>query len=184
MHLMALFRREMVIFGRNYSKYSNFADSTVTMDPEKYAEQMKWKQSVIEKAESKRREEEDAMNELTFKPRLETKDVEPKKMTGNVAELTIKSGNSYVERQLKARKEKQSKAEKLTWRPTNSRSKKSPMSMTRDKLMSFPGSPSNASDVKDSYDLEDDEDGVRELTYEESLVEMLEKERKYVLPLF
>lgn len=103
------------------------------------------------------------MSELTFQPRLESKEAKVYKVDPHVAELTVKSGNSYVERQQRGKKEKQAKNERLVWRPT--KPKRSPLpSLSQDKLLTFPGSPTNTSDQKTAIDGDDnDDDGDREV---------------------
>jgi hypothetical protein len=81
----------------------------------------------------------------------------------------MKAGNSYVERQLKAKKEKQEKTDKLNWRP--GKAKKSLLSLSQEGLASFPGSPSTtrrASNEQDNIDPEDD--GDREVGYMHTLL--------------
>ena len=103
------------------------------------------------------------MSELTFQPRLESKEGKVYKVDPHVTELTLKSGNSYVERLQRGKKEKQAKNERLVWRPT--RGKKSPLpSLSQDKTQTFPGSPTNTSDQKTPNEGDDnDEEGEREV---------------------
>ena len=102
------------------------------------------------------------MSELTFQPKLESKEAKVYKVDPHVSELTLKSGNTYIERQLKAKREKQAKNEKLVWRPT--KGKKSPLlSLSQDKLLTFPGSPTNNSEQKTANEGEDEEEGEREV---------------------